>query len=70
MTFNRTCLNGFRDKLQVLADGNSLPRALFIVHVDTRLYTKVYGLVDNEIYAYNNEHLSRINTKRYDGKTH
>jgi hypothetical protein len=36
----------------------------------TRIYPKVSGLSRNEIYAYNNKHSSRSNTKGYGGKTH
>jgi hypothetical protein len=35
----------------------------------TRVYPKVSGWVDNEIYAYNNKRSLRSNTKSYDGKT-
>jgi hypothetical protein len=34
------------------------------------VYPKVSGLSHNEIYAYNNEHSLRSNTKGYGGKTH
>jgi hypothetical protein len=34
------------------------------------VYPKVSGLSHNEIYAYNNRHSSRGNTKGYGGKTH
>jgi hypothetical protein len=36
----------------------------------TRVYPKVSGLSHNEIYAYNNKHSLRTNTKAYGGKTH
>jgi hypothetical protein len=36
----------------------------------TRVYTKVSGLSRNEIYAYNNKHSSRSDTKGYGGRTH
>jgi hypothetical protein len=36
----------------------------------TRVYPKVSGLNHNEIYAYNNKHSLRSNTKGYGGKTH
>jgi hypothetical protein len=35
-----------------------------------RVYPKVSGLSHNEIYAYNNKHSLRSNTKGYGGKTH
>jgi hypothetical protein len=34
-----------------------------------RVYPKVAGLSENEIYTYNNKHL-RSNTKGYGGKTY
>jgi len=34
------------------------------------VYPKVSGLNRNEIYAYNNKHSLRRNTKGYAGKTH
>jgi uncharacterized protein YccT (UPF0319 family) len=34
------------------------------------VYPKVSGLSHNEIYAYNNKHSLRNNTKGYGGKTH
>jgi hypothetical protein len=34
-----------------------------------RVYPKVSGLSHNEIYAYNNKHWLRSNTKGYGGKT-
>jgi hypothetical protein len=36
----------------------------------TRVYPKVSGLSHNEIYAYNNKHSLRSNTKGCGGKTH
>jgi hypothetical protein len=36
----------------------------------TRVYPKVSGLSHNEIYAYNNKHLLRSNTKGCGGETH
>jgi hypothetical protein len=36
----------------------------------TAVYPKVSGLIQNGIYAYNNKHLWRSNTKVYGGKTH
>jgi hypothetical protein len=36
----------------------------------TRVYRKVSGLSRNEIYAYNNKHSLRSNTKGYGSKTH
>jgi hypothetical protein len=38
--------------------------------VHTRVYPKISGLTHNEIYAYNNKHSLRSNTKDYGGKTH
>jgi len=35
-----------------------------------RVYPKVSGLNHNEIYAYNNEHSLKSNTKGYGGKSH
>jgi len=35
-----------------------------------RMYPKVSGLSPNEIYAYNNKHSFRSNTKNYGTKTH
>jgi hypothetical protein len=34
------------------------------------VYPKVSGLSHNEIYAYNNKHSFRSNTKGYGGETH
>jgi hypothetical protein len=36
----------------------------------TSVYPKVSGLSHNEIYAYNNKHSLRSDTKGYGGKTH
>jgi hypothetical protein len=38
--------------------------------VNTIEYPKVSGLSHNEIYAYNNKHSLRTNTKGYGGRTH
>jgi hypothetical protein len=35
-----------------------------------RVYSKFPDWIDNEIYAYNNKHSLRSNTKDYGGKTH
>jgi hypothetical protein len=36
----------------------------------TRVIQKFPDLINNEIYAYNNKHSLRSNTKGYGGKTH
>jgi hypothetical protein len=38
--------------------------------LSTRVYPNVSGLSRNEIYAYNNKHSLRSNTKSYGGKSH
>jgi hypothetical protein len=37
---------------------------------DTTVYPKVSGLSHDEVYAYNNKHSLRSNTKGYGSKTH
>jgi hypothetical protein len=38
--------------------------------INTKVIQKFPVWVDNEIYAYNNKHSLRSNTKGYGGKTH
>jgi hypothetical protein len=42
----------------------------YVIPSHTRVCPKVSGLSHNEIYAYNNKHSLRSNTKCYGGKAH
>jgi hypothetical protein len=46
------------------------PQSKLYSSANTRVYPKVSGLSHNEIYAYNNKHSFRSNTKGYGGRTH
>jgi hypothetical protein len=48
-------------------DLDDLPRDYW---TDSRVYPKVFGLSQNEIYTYNNKHSLRNNIKGHGGKTH
>jgi hypothetical protein len=63
----RFCSQYFQVGLGCSYSVPSLIRAVDISHC-TRIYPKVSGLSHNEIYAYNNKHSLRSNTKVYGGK--
>jgi hypothetical protein len=63
--------------MQILSETTQPTKATLIPAVDAFKYTHIKGhiqkfpdSVNNEIYAYNNKHSLRSNTKGYGSKTH
>jgi len=65
-----TVLTSWMAKFDCIFKGTHQLICILIVCSYTRVYPKVSGLSHNDIYAYNNNHSLRSNTKGYGSKSH